>query len=104
MAEEIVKDEAGDVVHDENGDPQNNMIIALTSFILEHCCGAKSYISYKHSLILMNFKCKKMSQYEDFDRDWIQILYEVKDSKNLLWKQVYLEAFPSKCVYYLKIQ
>lgn len=45
-----------------------------------------------------------MSQYEDFHRDWVQIIYEVKGSKNILWKQVYLVVLPSKFVDYLKIQ
>jgi len=71
MAEEIVKDVVGDIVYNEDGNPQNNMIGALTSFILEHMCGAETEISGKHSLVLMNLKCKKMSQYEDFHRDWV---------------------------------
>jgi hypothetical protein len=45
-----------------------------------------------------------MSEYEDFHRDWTQRIYEVKDSQNLLWKQVYLVAIPSKFVEYLKMQ
>ena len=45
-----------------------------------------------------------MSQYEDFHKDWVQRIYEVKDSKNLLWKHVYLAALPSKFVDYFRIQ
>lgn len=56
MAEEIVKNGAGDVLHKEDGNPQSNMIGALTSIILKHWCGAESEISDKHSLILMNLK------------------------------------------------
>ena len=72
------------------------MIGALTSFILEHWCGATVEIANKHEMILMNLKCRKMSQYEDFHRDWTQRIYEVKDSQNSLWKQVYLATVPSK--------
>ena len=46
----------------------------------------------------------KMSQYEDFHRDWMQRIYLVKDTKNILWKQVYLVAFPSKLVDIIKLQ
>ena len=45
-----------------------------------------------------------MSHYEDFHRDWIQRIYEVKYSKNLLWKQIYLATLPSKFVDYLRQQ
>lgn len=33
MENEILKDEAGDIIHNVDGDPQSNMIGALTSFI-----------------------------------------------------------------------
>jgi len=45
-----------------------------------------------------------MLEYDDFHREWTQRIYEVKDSKNILWKQVYLAAIPSKFVEYLKIK
>lgn len=45
-----------------------------------------------------------MSQYEDFHRDWNQGIYEVKDSQNTLWKQVYLASLPSKFVEYIERQ
>lgn len=35
-----------------------------------------------------------MLEYDDFHREWTQRIYEVKDSNNLLWKQVYLAAIP----------
>ena len=98
MVEEVVKDEVGDVVHTFEGKPRNNMIGVLTFMILEHWCGLDTEISNKHAMILMNLKCKKMSQYEYFHRDWVQRIYEVEDTKNLLWKQVYLAALPSKFV------
>lgn len=34
----------------------------------------------------------------------MQRIYEVKDSKNLLWKQVYLVVVPSKFVDYIRMQ
>ena len=34
----------------------------------------------------------------------MQRIYEVKDSKNLLWKQVYLAALPSRFLDYIKFQ
>jgi hypothetical protein len=52
----------------------------------------------------MNMKCRKMSEYEEFHKDWTQRIFEVQDSQNLLWKQVYLAAIPSKFVEYLKMQ
>jgi hypothetical protein len=36
MEEEVLRDEQGDVVYHLNGTPQNNMIGALTTLILEH--------------------------------------------------------------------
>ena len=45
-----------------------------------------------------------MANYDDFHREWMQRIYEVADSKNLLWKQVYLAALPSKYVDYFKAQ
>ena len=72
--------------------------------ILEHWCGSETEIADKNEVILMNLKCHKMSQYEDFHRDWMQRIYEVKDSKNLLWKQVYLIALPSRFVDYIILQ
>lgn len=104
MENELLKDEAGDMIHNSDGDPQRNMIGALTSFILEHWCGGELQISNKHEIILMNIKCNKMSHYEDFRRDCIERIYEVKDRKNLLWKQIYLAALPSKFVHYLRQQ
>lgn len=101
---EVVKDEEGDIFHKEDGDPQNNLIGALTSFILEHWCGTTVEIENKHELFLMNLKCRKMSQYEDFHRDWTQRIYEFKDSQNTLWKQVYLKALPTKFVEYIQSQ
>ena len=104
MENEILKYEGGDIIHNLDGSPQSNMIGALTSLILEHWCGGEIELENKHEMILMNLKCYKMSQYEDFHRDWVQRIYEVKDSKNLLWKKVYLAALPSKFVYYLRQQ
>lgn len=52
----------------------------------------------------MNLKCNKMFEYGDFHRDWMQRIYEVKDSKNILWKQVYLAALHSRFVYYIRLQ
>ena len=104
MEAEVLKDEKGDVIHNQDGTVTNNMIGALTSMILEHWCGCEVEIADKHEVILMNLKCHKMSQYDDFHRDWMQRIYEVKDSKNLLWKQVYLAALPSRFVDYLKMQ
>jgi hypothetical protein len=49
-------------------------------------------------------KCRKMSEYEQFHKEWTQRIFEVKDSKNLLWKQVYMAALPSRFVDYLKIE
>ena len=45
-----------------------------------------------------------MANYDDFHREWMQCIYEVADSKNLLWKQVYLATLPSKYVDYFKAQ
>jgi hypothetical protein len=52
----------------------------------------------------MNMKCRKMSEYEQFHKEWVQRIFEVKDSKNLLWKQVYMAALPSRFVDYLKLE
>ena len=104
MEAKLLKDEARDVIHNSNGSTTSNMIGALTSMILEHWCGSETKIVDKHEVILMNLKCHKMSQYEEFHRDWMQRIYEVKDSKNLLWKQVYLAALPSRFVDYIKLQ
>jgi hypothetical protein len=92
------------VIHNPDGTVISNMIGALTSMILEHWCGSETEIADKNEVILMNLKCHKMSQYDDFHRDWMQRIYEVKDSKNLLWKQVYLAALPSKFVDYIRMQ
>jgi hypothetical protein len=80
------------------------MIGSLTTLILEHWCGTKEELDDKHEMILMNVKCKKMSEYEEFHKEWTQRIFEVKDSQNLLWKQVYLTTIPSKFVEYLKMQ
>ena len=104
MENEILKDEGGDIIHNLDGSPQSNMIGALTSFILEDWCGGEIELANKHEIILMNIKCNKMSQCEDFHRDWIQCIYEVKYSKNILWKQVFLVALPSTFVDYLRLQ
>lgn len=61
MQDELLKDEAGDIIHNPDGTTQNNMIGALTSMILEHWCGSKIEIADKHEVILMNLKCNKMS-------------------------------------------
>lgn len=95
MEKELLKDEAGDIIHNIDCTPQINMIGALTSMILEHWYDSGTKIADKHEIILMNLKCNNMSQYEYFHRDWMQHIYEVKESKNLLWKQVYLAALPS---------
>jgi hypothetical protein len=34
----------------------------------------------------MGMKCKRMSNYDDFHREWTQRIYEGKDIKNMLWK------------------
>jgi hypothetical protein len=41
MESEILRDEHGDIVYHTNGSPQNNMIGALTTAILEHWCGTE---------------------------------------------------------------
>lgn len=82
----------------------NNMIGALTTLILEHWFGTETEISDKHETVLMNMKCRKMLEYEQFHKEWTQRIFEVKDSKNLLWKQVYMTALPSRFVEYLKIE
>jgi hypothetical protein len=104
MEAEVLRDEQGDIVYHTDGSPHNNMIGALTTTILEHWCGTESELADKHELILMNMKCRKMSEYEEFHKDWTQRIFEVQDSQNLLWKQVYLAAIPSKFVEYLKMQ
>jgi hypothetical protein len=104
MEAENLKDEQGDIVYHSDGTTMNNMIGALTTLILEHWCGTEREISDKHETVLMNMKCRKMSEYEQFHKEWIQRIYEVKDSKNLLWKQVYMAALPSRFVEYLKIE
>jgi hypothetical protein len=104
MEEKILRDEQGDVVYHIDGTPHNNMIGALTTTILEHWCGTEAELVDKHELILMNMKCSKMSEYEEFHKDWTQRIFEVQASENLLWKQVYLAAIPSKFVEYLKMQ
>jgi hypothetical protein len=80
------------------------MIGALTTLILEHWCGTEEEIIEKHELILMNIKCRNMYEYEEFHKEWTQRIYEVKDSQNLFWKQVYLASIPIKFVEYLKMQ
>lgn len=39
--------------------------------ILEHWCGSEIEITNKNEVILMNMKCHKMSQFEDFHKDWM---------------------------------
>ena len=70
MENEMLKDEIGDIIHNSDGTPQNNMIGALTFMIIEHWCGFETELADKHEMILMNLKCHKMSQFEDFHRDW----------------------------------
>jgi hypothetical protein len=82
----------------------NNMIGALTTLILEHWCGTEAKNSDKHEIVLMNMKCRKMSEFEQFHKECTQRSFEVKDRKNLLWKQVYMVALPSKFVEYLKME
>lgn len=69
MEAEVLKDEKGDVIHNSDGLVISNMIRALTSMILEHWCGSEIEIADKNEVILMNLKCHKMPQYEDFQRD-----------------------------------
>lgn len=83
MEAEILRDEQGDVVYHIDGTPHNNMIGALTTTILEHWCGTEAELADKHELILMNMKCRKMSEYEEFRKDWTQRIFEVQDSQNL---------------------
>jgi len=104
MEEECLKDTEGNFIHIADGSVQRNMVGALTSMILEDWCGSEEELADKHEVILMNLKCNKMSQFEDFHRDWVQRIYEVKDSKNLLWKHVYLAVLPSRFVNYIKLQ
>lgn len=104
MEKEVVKDENGDVEFHSDGTPINNMIGALTPLIQEHFCGSWPTVSDKHELVLMNLKCRNINQYEDFHKDWMQRIFLVKDPKNLLWKQIYLAALPSKLVDILKLQ
>ena len=104
MEQEVLKDENGDIKFHEDGRPINNMIGALTALIQQKFCGDDPNISDQNEMILMNLKCKNIKQYEDFHRDWIQRIFMVKDPKNLLWKQVYLVALPSKLVDILKLQ
>jgi hypothetical protein len=58
----------------------------------------RNELSDKHAIILMGMKFKRMSNYDDFHMEWTQRIYEVKDKKNLLWKQVYLASLPNKFV------
>jgi len=104
MEEECLKDTNRNIIHTADGSVQSNMIGALTSMILEHWDGFEEELANKHEVILMILKCNKMSQFGDFHRDWVQRIYEVKDSKNLLWKQVYLATLPSRFVDYIKLQ
>jgi hypothetical protein len=80
------------------------MIGAFTILIQEHWCGTEGELADKLEMILMNVKCRKMSKYEEFHKEWTQRIFEVKDNQNLLWKQVYLASIPSKFVEYLKMQ
>lgn len=84
MEAEVLRDEQGDIVYHTDGTSHNNMIGALTTTILEHWCGTESELANKHELILMNMKCRKMSKYEEFHKDWTQRIFEVQDSQNLL--------------------
>ncbi|WP_208081231.1 hypothetical protein, partial [Bacteroides uniformis] len=68
MENELLHDKVGDIIHNFDGTPQNNMIGALNSLILEHWCGGETELEDKHEMILMNLKCNKMSQYEDFHK------------------------------------
>jgi len=74
MEAETLRDEQGDIVYHINGTPQNNMIGALTTSILEHWCGTEEELADKHELILMNMKCRKMSEYEEFHKDCVNAL------------------------------
>lgn len=71
MEEEVLKDEAGDIINNPYGSTMSKMIGSLTSMILEHWCGSEIEIADKNEVILMNLKCHNMSQYEDFHRDWM---------------------------------
>ncbi len=104
MEQEVLKDESGDVILHDDGAPQSNMIGALTTMILEHWCGTEHELADKNRIILLSMKCKSMAYYDQFHNEWMQRIYEVEDSKNLLWKQVYLAALPSKYVEYFKTQ
>ena len=104
MEQEVLKDEQGDIRFNDDGTPQNNMIGALTALIQEHFCGADFALTDKNELILMKLKCRNINQYEDFHRDWIERIFLDKDPKNILWKQFYLAALPSKLVDILKLQ
>lgn len=68
MEEELLKDEARDIIHNPNSSTISNMIGALTSMILEHWCGSETEILDKNEVTFMNLKCHKMSQYEDFHK------------------------------------
>lgn len=72
MEEKCLKDAEGNIIHNSDGSVQSNMIRALTSMILEHWCGSEEELADKHEVILMNLKCSKMSQFEDFHKDWVQ--------------------------------
>jgi hypothetical protein len=72
MEAEVLRDEQGDVVYHLNGTPQNNMIGALTTLILKHWCGTEKELADKHKMILMNVKCRKMSEYEEFHKEYLK--------------------------------
>ena len=86
MEKETLKDDNGDIIFHEDGNPQSNMIGVLTTMILKHWCGTENEISDKHALILMNSKCTSMTHYDDFHREWMQRINEVADGKNMIWK------------------
>jgi hypothetical protein len=84
MEAEVLKDEEGDIVYHTDGTPVNNMIGALTTLILEHWCGTENEIADKHEIVLMNMKCRKMSEYEQFHKEWTQRIFEVKRKQKLV--------------------
>jgi hypothetical protein len=69
METETLKDEQGDIVYHSDGTPMNNMIGALTTLILEHWCGTETEISDKHEIVLMNMKCRKCQNMNNFTKN-----------------------------------
>ncbi|KAL7094204.1 hypothetical protein ACP275_11G087000 [Erythranthe tilingii] len=95
ILDSIKTDEEGNVILDEEDNPQQEVVATLILTISLHFIGDPSHLKDRNAELLSNLRCRKLSDFQNYKNTFLSRVMLREDSNQRFWKEKFLAGLPT---------